>query len=125
MIGIVTNAIFPYWADQYLGNSVNLAVDVAWHSPNIPPLSFYQKLVNVFETNYLSTTAVHHLKGQNAYVEKYFGPGYPDVMDLLRDVSLILLNSNDAIFGTRSFPPTVVKIGGIHITESNEIVPEV
>lgn len=125
LVGVVGTAVLPDWVNPYVGNPVNLATDVSFISQNTGPLSFTERLANIFMYNFVSASTNYHLKEQNRYVEKYFGPGYPDVQEMHKDLSLILLNYNSAVYGNRAFAPVVVPVGGIHVVEDDEALPKV
>lgn len=120
MIGIVCPGILPDWVNDRVGNPINLNTDVSFFSQTIPPLKFWERVENLYMTKSIIYEANTLLTKQNEYVEKFFGPGYPDVQDMLKDLSLIFLNYNAALNGLRAFAPVVKPTAGIHVVESSE-----
>lgn len=51
----------------------------------------------------------------NRLVAERFGPGIPDVAELARNVSLVLVNTHYSLHGPRPTSPQLVEIGGVHI----------
>lgn len=48
----------------------------------------------------------------NSIVKETFGKHYPDVRDVQKEMSLLFLNTNPIIHGTRPYGPNVIEIGG-------------
>lgn len=107
------------------GTPINLAVDPVLWLPYGPPMTFFERLNNFFTHHILAYAFNYYVKEQDHYVEKYFGPNYPSVVDLQKDVSLVLLNYDPALYGIRPFAPIIVPISGLHVVDRNETLPKV
>lgn len=103
---LVENSPLSPWHFEPFGTPLNLAVDSVLHLSYIPPMTFFERLNNLYTHHLLSYTFNRYLAEQDKYVEKYFGPGYPSVVELQKDVSLVLLNHDPALYGVRSFAPS-------------------
>lgn len=59
----------------------------------------------------------------NALLKEKFGNGIPDVADLAKNVSLILVNTHFSFIGSRPLNAQVVEIGGVHIKDPKPLKP--
>ena len=125
MIGTVCLPTIYDWVNSYIGNPVNFAVDSTSLHRIAPPMNFYERLENVIKINQIKLETHLSFSRQNEYVEKYIGPGYPDVLELQKDLSLVFLNYHHAIFGVRSLTPSVIPIAGVHIRDRDDPLPKV
>ena len=120
LVGIVCTPILFDWVNRHLGNPVNLAVDNTLFSRSIAPLNFFERLEHFAAVNFINFQADYHFSSQNKYLKKYFGIDYPNAVDIQKDLSLILLNYNQALTGIRPFAPSVVPIAGVHIQDHDD-----
>lgn len=60
----------------------------------------------------------------NERMRKRFGSDIPDLRDLADNTSLIFVNQHFSFSGPRPLPPNVVEIGGIHIEQSRNPLPD-
>lgn len=121
----IVNTPMPPWSFEPFGTPVNLAADPILFFPYEPPMSFIERFNNFVTHHLVAHTFNYYIRDQDKYVEKFFGPGYPNVIDLQKDVSLVLLNHDPALYGVRTFAPIVVPISGLHIVDRNETLPNV
>ncbi|KAJ8681570.1 hypothetical protein QAD02_017362 [Eretmocerus hayati] len=118
MVLVVTTPPFD-WMNGPLGNPVNPAVDTSILSKSQSPTTFLERLSNFLSISY--TTFMYNIfaREQDELVERVFGPGYPSVVDLIKDTSLVLVNHHLALNGVRPFVPGVVPVGGLHVDDEN------
>lgn len=102
----VENSPLPPWHFDPFGTPINLAVDPVLHLSYVSPMSFFERVNNFLSHHHLVYTFNYHIKEQDYYVEKYFGSGYPSVVDLQKDVSLVLINHDPVLYGIRPFSPS-------------------
>ena len=119
VIGVVTLPLLD-WMYYYFGTPMNLATDPSLFSEYTPPMNFFERLGNVITYYRVMWTGFRYIKLQEKYVEQIFGPGFPDMMELHKDVSLVLLNHDMAVGGLKPFAPVIVPVGGLHIVDHNE-----
>ena len=124
IIGVVTPPLLDWMYDPF-GTPINLAVDSSIMLPYSAPMSFFERLDNVIKFYTINRAFAQSSEIQNDYVTKYFGNGYPNVVDVMKDVSLVLVNHDISISGVRAFAPSVVPVGGLHIVDYNESLTEV
>lgn len=57
----------------------------------------------------------------NRLLKEKFGDGIPDVQDLAKNITLLLINQHFSMSGSRPLSPQVLEIGGIHIKPEKQI----
>lgn len=125
MIGIVISPL-PDWVYYGLRSPLNIATDVSMELPYTPPMTFFERLHNLFFIHSMTYSFNKYVRSQDKQVEKYFGTGYPSVIDLQKDLSLVLVNHDMTLNGLRSFAPSLIPVGGLHVDiDANETLPEV
>ncbi|XP_047022219.1 UDP-glycosyltransferase UGT5-like [Helicoverpa zea] len=77
-------------------------------------LSVWDKVTELYDQYRLEKLIADAQPGENALVEKYFGPGIPPVSELLKNVDMLFLNENPIFGDVRPVPPAVVFMGGLH-----------
>lgn len=60
----------------------------------------------------------------NIIAKKFFGPELPDIDDLARNVSLVLVNSHFTTHQVRPVVPNFIEVAGLHIND-NTTLPKV
>lgn len=124
VIGVVTSPLSD-WTYSALRSPVNPAVDVSVDLPYSSPMTFFERLHNLFYIHSITHTFKNCIRSQDKQVEKYFSKGYPSVVEMQKDLSLVLVNHDMTLHGLRSFSPVIVPVGGLHIKDKNERLPEV
>lgn len=124
VIGLVTSPLSD-WTYSALRSPVNPAVDVSVDLPYNVPMTFLERLHNFFFIHSMTHSFNTLVSSQDKQVEKYFGPGYPSVIDMQKDLSLVLVNHDMTLNGLRAFSPVIVPVGGLHIVDRNDTLPEV
>lgn len=59
-------------------------------------------------------------RAANSLIEEYLGPGIPDVEELAKRTSLIMVNTHHSLSGTKPLTPSVVEIGGVYLFSSHK-----
>lgn len=77
-------------------------------------------MFNVMYAEFKYQIGVH-----NKYVEELFGSGLPDVRELPKDLDLLLVNSHYSLDGIRPYTPAIVPVGGLHINDDGQKLPDV
>uniref|UniRef100_A0A182NXB2 UDP-glucuronosyltransferase n=1 Tax=Anopheles dirus TaxID=7168 RepID=A0A182NXB2_9DIPT len=114
-VGLSSCALMPWHYDR-----VGLP-----DSPSYIPSEFstFSEQMSIWERveNWVVTRAVKHLysivqRSDNMLLrERFPHAAIPDVRDIVRNTSLILVNQHYTLSGARPLVPSVVEIGGIHI----------
>lgn len=113
------------WQYDVFGTPINLAVDRRFFFGGVQPSGFVDRLNNWMSYYRVMKAYSSTVRKQDAYVDKYFGPGHPNSVDLLKEVSLVLVNHDLSLNGIMPFAPKVVPVGGLHIVDRNETLPKV
>lgn len=124
MIDIVTMSSTD-WMNTPHGNPSNLAVEPSILAPYTTPMTFFERLGNFLISTSAEFLFNYYSREQDEYVQKYFGPGYPSVVEMQKDLSLILINYHQSLDGIRAFTPAIVPVGGLHVIDRNETLPQV
>lgn len=106
-----------------LGVPRNYATDPAVNSPYATPMSFSERLYNFVRSIRLKYIEIDSWPRINKITKELFGISY--TTEVLKDVSLLLLNYYPALNGVRSLPQNIIPIGGLHIIDRNETLPKV
>ena len=124
VVGVVTPLLLDWHFDP-LGTPINLATDPSIFSPYVAPMTFFERLENFYTYHSVNRAFSKYSKDQEELVEKYFGPGFPSTTDMVKEVSLVLVNHDVSLSGIRPFSPIVIPVGGLHVVDHNETLPQV
>lgn len=86
------------------------------------PMSFFYKLINV--VMHVSTKVYEQLylvPMNDDVLKEVFGVEIPSVAEILRNTSLVLVNTFFVLHEPVSLAPNVVQVGGIHIRSASEL----
>ncbi|XP_046607750.1 UDP-glucosyltransferase 2-like isoform X1 [Neodiprion virginianus] len=122
VIGLSSATIMPQ-ANAPLGNPLNTAIVSEISDRPASHMNFRQRLTNTLTTVYTNLQSRYYMKAQNDMVKKYFGPDMPDVEELERDMSLLLVNTHPIFHGIRPLTPAVVEVPGLHIHDEHSTMP--
>ena len=125
LVMVATTPTMLDWTNEPLGNPVNHAAQPSLFSKATTPMNFYERLSNFILTTKLTLSHNYHVREQNHYVWKNFGAHFPSVMELYKDVSLVLINHHHALNGIVPFTPAIIPVGGLHIIDSGSALPQV
>lgn len=78
-------------------------------------MSFWERFENWFVTRSVKLLYRIVERNDNRLLAAKFGNGIPDVRDIARNTSLILVNQHYTLSGARPLVPAVVEVGGVHI----------
>lgn len=93
------------------------------------PSSFMDRLKNFYLSIYeLFFWRYSYLKKQDALVEKYIKDvpqPMPSLIELQQNASLVLMNNHFSIDTPTAYLPNFVEVGGMHLKESDNKLPDV
>ncbi|XP_044263385.1 UDP-glycosyltransferase UGT5-like [Tribolium madens] len=79
-------------------------------------ISFWQKLKSVVFMILLEVTRLtHYIPRQQELAENYFGPMKSSILEIEKNMSLMLINYNPIFNYVEALPPNMIPIGGLHI----------
>lgn len=88
-------------------------------------MNFWQRFENTFGIWKDKFVFSYYSAYQDDKIKKYIGPHTPNLREVEKNVSLLLVNTHFTIHGPRPLITTVVEIGGMHIPEKIDALPEV
>lgn len=89
-------------------------------------LPFWKRLINFGKTwsniySWFNTFAVK----QQQIAEKYFGKDIPHIVDVAKNMSLILINQEPLLAYARPEIPNIIHFSGLHIKKTPPLLPKV
>jgi len=109
--------------NHYTGSAINPAYVPFFFVPGVNPENFLDRLVNTIMT--IGAMSIYHtfyLYKANARMQEVF-PGAPPIQQLIKNVSLTLLNNNNALTDPIPLAPSVLEVGGLHIKPGQPLPP--
>lgn len=105
------------WTNPYQANPDNPSYIPNFFHEFSCPMSFFERVHNTLYYVYSNLIRVWiNIPMHNRLVQKYF-PGAPHLDDVIYNVSLVLLNSDDSVHGPIPKVPSMVNVGGFHLKE--------
>ncbi|XP_025411428.1 UDP-glucuronosyltransferase 2A3-like isoform X2 [Sipha flava] len=113
-VAIVSSQMLTWYQDSFDSPS-NPSYVATLNSPYPRPETFLQRLRNL--VNYVTVHAYFKYvdRGAAAVGARYFGPGHPDAETLLRNVSMVFLNTHSSFDMAKPLATNFKEIGGIHL----------
>lgn len=114
------------WTNDLIGNPSPLSYISHFLLSYTDRMTFYQRFHNTFMIS--AEFLMSHYYGlpeQRKVYDKYFPDPKPDFDDVLKNVSLVLLNSHFSYSSSRPYLPNMIEIGGIQIDRQINPLPEV
>lgn len=88
-------------------------------------LSLWQRLKNFIEQWYHIYCVLNHFfPKQQAIAEKYLGKNIPNIIDMERNISIILESQQETLSFIRPKTPNVIVFGNFHVSENPPALPE-
>ena len=122
---ISSTGLLP-WISDGLANPVNPSYIPHLMSPGFwSPLTFVERIQNtmlylISKLTYNKVTVKHESKT----IRRFLGFNAPTLSDMVKNVSLILMNAHDSLHQATPKAPSVISIAGIHI-EPAKALPKV
>jgi glucuronosyltransferase len=116
-IGVSTSVIMP-WANARFGNPDNPSYIPNLFTSFSDKMNLFERVVNAV-TLALYKVIYHFLSESESQqlARLHFGVDTPDLDELSRNMSLILVNSHFSLNAPRPLVPGIVEVGGLHIPE--------
>ena len=113
------------WMNEPFGNPANPSFVPSFGLNYAGKMNFKQRLFNTITQFITNAIFKYKTASQNKFVEEYFGPDFPDVYELHKNVSLVLVNSHYSLNGVKPHTNAVIEIGGLHVQDYGEKLPVV
>lgn len=123
-IEVSTHQLMP-WVYADLGFSSEASYQPSMFSVLPMPMNFRQRMWNVFADVLAIVLAktMYYWRDQSL-MEKYYGPGVPDLKEVSGNASLLLVNTHFSLHGAQPHPPNVIEVGGLHISGKVNPLPK-
>jgi glucuronosyltransferase len=118
--------------DEFVGNPFNPSYNPQRYSEYSDRMCLKQRLINTITAIFdeLSYTFMY-IPSQEIIYRRYFNElkpkdqaDLPPLIDLVHNVSLVFVNSHNAINYPRAFVPNMIEVGGIHIKNETYIAKD-
>ncbi|KAJ9574466.1 hypothetical protein L9F63_008354 [Diploptera punctata] len=115
LIGISTSVLMP-WGNERMGNPESPSYIPHLFSEYSDKMNFYERMMNSLTVNLYKVMYYFNVEvPTNKIVRKHFGDDMPDLSEIAKNTSLVLVNSHFSLNAPRPLVPGVVEVGGIHI----------
>lgn len=115
MIGLTTLEAHGI-AHENMGNPTHPILYPEFSLPFIPPLTFVQRCISTTFQMFAWFIVPYMIAAEDLLVQKHFGPSYPSVLEIGKNLDLLLINANPVLQEARPIVPSTVYIGGgIHL----------
>ncbi|KAE8749856.1 UDP-glycosyltransferase-13 [Frankliniella occidentalis] len=118
LISVVTAPDFP-WMHERVGSIDNPSYIIAGMEPFAGRMNFLQKITNVFMCLYNKYMhKVYVNDPSDPVVREFFGQDTPAIAELIKNTSLIMVNSHVSVNPARPVNPNVINVGGLHLKDA-------
>lgn len=123
-LALSSHQIMP-WANDRLGNPQETNYMPSIFS-NVPrPMNFLHGVANFLTTAFaMASYDIWYHKIDQALAEETYGPGVPDLREIGRNVTAIMINTHFSLHGSRPNLPNVVEVGGLHLAKKSNPLPK-
>lgn len=125
VVALTSCAPMPWSADR-IGATDNPSYVPVISSSFSSRMTFLERMENTFLLNYYKLWFRNEVQmKEQALIEKHYGRKIPDLNDLARNISLLLVNTHPTLNGVRPLVPGIVEVGGMHLDPIKKIIPQV
>lgn len=122
-ISLSSSAIMQ-WSSDRIGVTDNPSYVPLVSSEFTSQMTFLQRLENTLMNVYYKIWFRYAIQmKEKAIIEKRFGRRIPDLQEIAKNVSLMLVNTFHSLNGVRPLLPGVVEVGGMHLDHSRKAIP--
>ncbi|CAG4985725.1 unnamed protein product [Parnassius apollo] len=124
VVALLTTYLMP-WSGNRIGVFENPAYVPVVSTSFTSRMTFLDRLENTFVYLYHNFWFRYLIQvKERELIEKRFGRKIPDLQDLGKNYSLMIVNTFHALNGVRPTVPGVVEVGGMHLDHTRKIIPE-
>ncbi|KAL3266346.1 hypothetical protein HHI36_010524, partial [Cryptolaemus montrouzieri] len=116
LVGVSSTTLMPWHTDR-LATPDNPSYIPNNHFWNTNRMDFSERIVNTLGVFYYKMIYCFYLNSNKYLLEKYSGHEMPDLEMMMKNTSLLLVNSHFSLSFSRPMVPGVQEIGGVHITQ--------
>lgn len=115
-----------HWSADRMGVNDNPAHVPVVSSSFTPRMSFLERLENTFLNVYFKIWFRYAVQvKEQEIIERHIGRKIPDLQELAKNTSLMLVNVFHTLNGVRPLIPGVVEVGGMHLNHKRTAIPPV
>lgn len=104
------------WASYFFANPSNPSYVPNTFVPYTNRMSFLQRFTNAYkQLMYLIGYRYYIMPRTQEIIQKYFGESAPSAIDLVKNTSLLFVNTHSSFYGSQPFAKTVIETGGMHV----------
>lgn len=122
-VGLSSCALMPWHYDR-IGLPDSPGYIPSEFSTFTERMNYWERMENWFITRTVKLLYRLVEWNDNRLLRKKFGDGVPDVRDIAKNTSLLLVNQHYTLSGARPLVPAVVEIGGVHIGPQKPLAAE-
>lgn len=114
----VSSSVLMPWANDRFGNPDNPSYIPHVFTSYSDHMNFIERIENAITS--VLYKMIYHLFSDSPsqqLVREHFGQDIPDLAELAMNTSLLLVNSHFSLNAPRPLVPSIVEIGGLHITK--------
>lgn len=125
IVGFSSTGMAP-WLPDSIGVTDNPSYVPQISTDLTTRMSFVQRLENTFLQLFYKQWFRNAIQlKEQEIIEKFFGRRIPDLDDLAKNLSLIMLNTHHSLNGVRPLLPGVIEVGGMHLDHTRKPIPHV
>ncbi|KAJ9582124.1 hypothetical protein L9F63_003538, partial [Diploptera punctata] len=125
IIGFSTCVLLP-WANERIGNPDNPSYIPNLLMPYSDQMTFSQRLINTMTLTLFKLMYYFNVEiPSNKIIRHHFGEETPDISEIVKNTSLIFVNSHFSFGPARPLMPGVVEVAGIHIKPSRPLPSDI
>ncbi|XP_014369343.2 UDP-glucosyltransferase 2-like isoform X3 [Papilio machaon] len=123
VVALLSCNILP-WSGNRIGVLDNPAFVPVISTSFTSRMTFAEKLENTFLQLYHNFWFYYAIQvKERELIEKRFGRKIPDLYDLGKNYSLMMVNTFHALNGVRPTVPGVIEVGGMHLDHKRKVIP--
>ncbi|CAH0714625.1 unnamed protein product, partial [Brenthis ino] len=124
VVALTSCAPMPWSADR-IGATDNPSYVPVVSSSFSTRMTFLERMENTFLLNYHKWWFQNEVQAkEQAFIEKQYGRKIPNLNDLAKNISLLLVNTHPTLNGVRPLVPGIVEVGGMHLDHTKRIIPQ-
>ncbi|CAK1600691.1 unnamed protein product [Parnassius mnemosyne] len=124
VVALLSSYLTP-WSGYRIGVFENPAYVPVLSTSFTSPMTFLERLENTFVYLYHNLWFRYLIQvKERELIEKRFGSKIPDLQDLAKNYSLMMVNTFHTLNGVRPTVPGVIEVGGMHLDHTRKIIPE-
>ncbi|CAH2108577.1 unnamed protein product [Euphydryas editha] len=125
VVSLLSSNLMP-WTAERIGATDNPSYVPIITTSFTAQMKFLERMENTFMKLFLSYWYRQAVQmKEQAMIEKHYGIKIPELSHLVKNISLILINTHHAFNGAKPLVPGLVEVGGMHLNSRREVIPEV